>query len=247
MKNIHAPRVDTRYWTAITLASVFGTNMGDFYAHESGLGIVNGLLVLAACAALVFIVERFENVRHEVYYWLVIMFIRTGATNIADWLAYRAKAPEPWLTLSIAALIALFALGTRSAVSKDGNTATTTLPNTNPAYWMAMLGCGVFGTVLGDVCEHKFGEGFSAIALSVILLVVIVAWGKRAVGAMALYWTIVAIARTAGTGIGDWLADEKFYKIGLSWSTLLTGVVFTGVLIFWRGSAKTAGAATAPA
>jgi uncharacterized membrane-anchored protein len=246
MKYIHAPRVDTRYWVAITLASVFGTNMGDFYAHESGLGIVNGLLVLAACAAAVFIVERFENLRHEVYYWLVIMFIRTGATNIADWLAYRAKVPEPWLTLSIGALIVLFALGTRSAASK-GETTTTALPNTNAAYWMAMLGCGVFGTVLGDVCEHKFGEGFSAIALSIILLVFLMVAGKKALGTMALYWAIVATARTAGTGIGDWLADEKFYKIGLSWATLLTGVVFTAVLIFWRGSAKTAGPATAPA
>jgi uncharacterized membrane-anchored protein len=46
MKHTHTPRVDARYWTGITLASVFGTNLGDFYAHESGLGIVQGLAVL---------------------------------------------------------------------------------------------------------------------------------------------------------------------------------------------------------
>ena len=45
MKLIHTPRVNARYWTAIALASVFGTNLGDFYAHESGLGIVKGLSV----------------------------------------------------------------------------------------------------------------------------------------------------------------------------------------------------------
>ncbi len=38
MKQIHMPRVDAQYWTATTLASVFGTNLGGFYAHESGLG-----------------------------------------------------------------------------------------------------------------------------------------------------------------------------------------------------------------
>ena len=37
MKYVHTPLLDARYWTAITLASVFGTNPGDFYAHESGL------------------------------------------------------------------------------------------------------------------------------------------------------------------------------------------------------------------
>ena len=61
MKSIHTPRIDARYWTAITLASVFGTNMGDFYAHNSGLGIVKGLAVLALLAAIVFLIERFDN------------------------------------------------------------------------------------------------------------------------------------------------------------------------------------------
>ena len=87
MKDLHTPRVNARYWTAITLASVFGTNMGDFYAHESGLGIVKGLAVLALLAGVVFAFEYFERSRHEFYYWLVIILIRTGATNIADYLA----------------------------------------------------------------------------------------------------------------------------------------------------------------
>jgi uncharacterized membrane-anchored protein len=104
MKYIHTPRVDARYWTGITLASVFGTNLGDFYAHESGLGIVQGLAVLALLAAIVFVIERFERRRHEAYYWLVIILIRTGATNIADYLAYRARVPELSLTLGLVAL-----------------------------------------------------------------------------------------------------------------------------------------------
>ncbi len=29
MKPIHVPRIDNRYWLAILLASVFGTNIGD--------------------------------------------------------------------------------------------------------------------------------------------------------------------------------------------------------------------------
>lgn len=58
MKQIHTPRVDARYWTAITLASVSGTNLGDFYAHESGLGIIKGLAVLALLAAIAFVIEH---------------------------------------------------------------------------------------------------------------------------------------------------------------------------------------------
>ena len=87
MKRRHMPRVDPRYWLAITLASIFGTNSGDLYAHELGLGIAPGLAILAALAALVFIAERADAATRTLYYWLVIIIIRTGATNIADYLA----------------------------------------------------------------------------------------------------------------------------------------------------------------
>ena len=66
-------RVDARYWTAITLASVFGTNMGTLYAHESGLGILEGLAVLPLLALIVFIVEGYGTGRYEVYHWLIII------------------------------------------------------------------------------------------------------------------------------------------------------------------------------
>lgn len=239
MKSIHAPRVDARYWTAITLASVFGTNMGDFYAHESGLGIVKGLGVLALLTAIVFAVERFENLRHQAYYWLVIIIIRTGATNIADYMAYRMKVPEPWLSLGWVAVIAVFGFFTHSALSR-GDKSESALPSTNAAYWLAMLGCGVFGTVDGDVCEHLMGENTALIVLTILLAVVLAATHKRATQIIALYWITVAVARTTGTAIGDWLADQKYFHLGLSYSTLIAGLAFVGVLVFWRSQPKTA-------
>jgi uncharacterized membrane-anchored protein len=233
MKFIHSPVIDARYWTAITLASVFGTNLGDFYAHESGLGIVQGLAVLVLITAIVFAIEHFDSSKHEAYYWLVIIVIRTGATNIADYLAYRAHVPELPLTLGLAALLALFGWGTRRAPSEVGSTAQT-LPKTTAAYWLAMLSAGVFGTVVGDICEHLIGEGFAAIGLSVLLLVVLFAGWGRAAQVIAIYWTTVAVARTAGTAIGDWLAENKMINIGLPLSTLLSGIAFVAVLVFWR-------------
>jgi uncharacterized membrane-anchored protein len=233
MKQIHAPSVNARYWTAITLASVFGTNMGDYYAHERGLGILQGLGVLALLTAIVFVVERFDARRHEAYYWLVIILIRTGATNIADYLAYRAHIPELPLTLGLIALLALFGWGTHRSL-RDGNDPAHTLPQTNAAYWLAMLSAGVFGTVAGDIAEHKIGEGVAAIVLTAILLAVLFAGRGRAAQIIALYWTTVAVARTAGTAIGDWLAENKIIHIGLPAATLLSGIAFVAVLVAWR-------------
>jgi uncharacterized membrane-anchored protein len=233
MKLTHTPRIDARYWIAITLASVFGTNMGDLYAHDSGLGIWSGLAVLAALAAVVFVIERFDGLRHEAYYWLVIVIIRTGATNIADYLAYRVRVPDLPLTLGLAALIAVFGLGTRSAGRSADRAAG--LPKTNAAYWLAMLSAGVFGTVLGDICEHIYGEGTAAVGLTVILIVALLAGFRYAARFLAVYWGIVAVARTAGTAIGDWLAENQVVQIGLAHSTLLSALAFVAVLIFWKG------------
>ena len=72
-----------------------------------------------------------------------------------------------------------------------------------------MLTAGVFGTVVGDVCEHVIGEGAALVALSAVLLVVLFVGSRRAAQVIALYWATVAVARTAGTAIGDWLAENK--------------------------------------
>lgn len=235
MKFIHTPRINARSWTAITLASVFGTNLGDFYAHESGLGIAKGLAVLALLTAIVFLIEHFDKLRHQTWYWLVIILIRTGATNIADYLAFRVRIPGLILTASLALLIALFGWGTHRAASAAGRDA---LPPTNAPYWLAMLSAGVFGTVLGDICEHAFGEGIAAIGLTALLLIVLAAGFRHAAHQIALYWLIVAVARTAGTAIGDWLTENQIIHIGLPLSTLASGLAFVAVLLLWRSTSK---------
>jgi uncharacterized membrane-anchored protein len=224
------PLVDGRYWLGITLASVFGTNLGDFYAHESGLGTGFGLLVLVALVATVFAAERLDRRTSELYYWLVIIIIRTGATNIADYLAYRVRIPS--VPLSVGLLVVLAALAWRAKPAD--RTPAGRLPDTGAAYWSAMLTAGVFGTVFGDVCSHLVGQGVASIALGLILGLVLLAARTRAAGTLFLYWGTVAVARTAGTAIGDWLAENTVLHLGLPLSTLITGCTFVALLLMWR-------------
>jgi uncharacterized membrane-anchored protein len=232
MKECHTPFVNARYWTGITLASIFGTNLGDLYAHTSKFGIVQGISILALLAALVFIVERFDKSAHEVHYWLVIMIIRTGATNIADYLAFRLRIPVFGLSAGLAVLLALLAWSAAKAYAASPRVPGG-LPDTNATYWMAMLTAGVFGTVVGDVCSHLIGQGLAAVGLSVILGLALLMRRRSTVQTVAVYWITVAVARTAGTAIGDWLAENKFTDIGLPLSTVLSGCAFVGVLLFW--------------
>ena len=50
MHGRHLPALGRRFWGALCLASIFGANMGDFFAHDVGLGHVKGLPFLAIAA-----------------------------------------------------------------------------------------------------------------------------------------------------------------------------------------------------
>lgn len=231
MHATHTPTINARYWTAITLASVFGTNLGDLYAHTSHLGIVSGLVLLCAIAAATFVAERADRAAHEIYYWLVIIIIRTGATNIADYLAFKARIPIVALLCGLAAL--LCALAWRSRTSGESRyPAPNGLPATDATYWFAMLVAGVLGTALGDACSHVLGQGVASLGLGLALVLVLL-WrrSRRAKPGIALYWLVVATARTAGTAIGDWLAENPSVDLGLPFSTLLTGCAFVAIVV----------------
>src|ERR1700712_2949741 len=107
MKSMHVPEIDARYWFAIVLASICGTNLGDLYAHGSRLGLFWGLCVLAVPTAAIFLIERRGDRPHEIYYWLAILIIRTGATNIAD--AMRHTIPAVPLAVGLVILMAALA------------------------------------------------------------------------------------------------------------------------------------------
>ncbi len=239
MQTRHVPAIDRRYWFGIAFASIFGTNLGDFYVHESGLGLGLGLLVLVLLFAATYRIEAGDPTAHEAYYWLAIIVIRTGATNIADYLAFRVRVPAPLLVSGLAAAIAVPAwLGARRRPPAGPDPASPALARTNLPYWGAMLAAGVFGTVVGDICSHRLGEGPASIVLESALAVLLAVAGPRVAAGVAAYWCAVALARTAGTCLGDWFAGNRILHLGLPLSTLLTGTAFVTILLVWRGGRR---------
>jgi uncharacterized membrane-anchored protein len=234
----HMPKVDARYWTAIAMASLFGTNLGDLYAHDSGLGLIGGVPILAALAAVVFFIERRDQTPRELYYWLLIIVIRTGATNLADYF----KHQMPWAVFG--ALLTVLLVGfawasTRgNALAEQRAEERRGMPQTGAAYWSAMLSAGVFGTFFGDVAQHLIGQGTASIVLLALLLVTLAIWRAQGASRIWLYWLTVAVARTAGTAMGDFLAESDSLALGLPVATLITGAVFTTILLFWPRQSK---------
>jgi uncharacterized membrane-anchored protein len=237
MQKCHVPLLGLRYWTALCLASMFGANMGDFFAHNLGLGHVAGLPFLTVALAAVFAVERFDHVSHEAYYWLAIVVVRTAATNLADFFSGDLRLPRPWVMagLAVALLISVTAawqLVCRNAIDKGD--AQSNLLRADTGYWVAMLIAGTLGTVMGDYFSHNLhlGNAVASLILSALLAPFFVVGARRLVWSLPFYWATIVMVRAAGTTVGDLTAARN--GLGLPLSTAMTGLLFVGLLILWR-------------
>ena len=239
MQKRHVPLLRLRYWIALCLASVFGANMGDFFAHDFGLGHVAGLPILAAALAGVFVVERFDRTAREAYYWLAIVVVRTAATNLADFFSVDLRLPKPWVMAGLAVLLGLGLFAAWQLLwckPNDRNDAQGNLLRADSGYWAVMLIAGTLGTVMGDFFSHDLhlGNALASVVLSALLAPFFIVGARRLTWSLPFYWTTIVMVRAAGTVVGDLLAARN--ALGLPLSTAATGLLFIGLLIFWRSA-----------
>jgi uncharacterized membrane-anchored protein len=235
------PMINARYWTAILAASMCGANTGDFASRILGLGHTRGLLPLALIFLAIVWAERRSNVATEAYYWLAIIVLRTGATNLADLGTHDLKLGYFLCMGLLVALMVVMLLIDRArgveptgVVGPDGRWRS--LPATDASYWITMLAAGTLGTAAGDWVaeETPLGLGFGSLVLVAILLVTWFVSDQFGKMTKPWYWLTIVAARTAGTTLGDLLASRRGLGLGLVVSTICTSLLLAGILILWR-------------
>jgi len=241
MRYENVPTVGARYWTAISLASVFGCNLGDFVSLYLHWGHWRGLPPLAIVFAALIWCERRFTFAAQAWYWTVVIVLRTAATNLADLATHTWGWPYSW---AIAALEALQVLVILPALPRlpAANGERDGRPATDAWYWLSLLTAGTLGTAIGDCVAEEFhlGTGFGTLLLSAIFVIVLAAGRRSRWSTKAAYWLPIIAVRAAGTTAGDWLAfrDEPGLSnglhLGLPLSTALTGALFVATLLVWR-------------
>jgi uncharacterized membrane-anchored protein len=241
MQQIHLPTLGTRYWAALCLASIFGANMGDFFAHNLGLGHVAGLPFQALALIIVVVSERFDRNVHQAYYWTAIIIVRTAATNFADFACGDMKLPRLLVMAGLAALLVAALLASWQFVWRgqpekacDGGLVL----RADAGYWTSMFIAGTLGTVIGDYCSHnlRLEDAGAALVLGSLLALLFVATRNGLLQSLSYYWLTIVAVRAAGTVVGDLLAGR--HMLGLPTSTLFTGILFVGLLTAWKEPAE---------
>jgi hypothetical protein len=162
------------FWLAMFVASAFGTVLGDFWAEGLHLGLVLSFGTLVAITGPLIWSDSLKGQRTEAFYWLAIIFLRAGATNVGDGLIHIFG-----LSFIVASLLtgaATLAAGFFTLPPFAGAVS----PLIDLRYWLAMGLGGVFGTVFGDLASHTIGMFPALIALGLGLIIVIFVRGALA-------------------------------------------------------------------
>ena len=232
------PELGLRYWVVISLASVFGANLGDFVAHDLHLGHWRGLLPLALVMAAILVLQR--RVPGEGLYWAGIIVVRTAATNFADLLTHDWRIPYSLAILGLAVLLGLLVWGllapSRRVQGAGSDPAQARRPVLGGWYWVAMLTAGTLGTAIGDGTADRIGLGLAGgtLVLGAIMAVILAAGRRSNWSGRLAYWPAIVAVRSAGTTAGDYLVHAHWIGAGLAVATACSGTVFVATLLLWR-------------
>lgn len=225
MQQPNVPSTGPRYWAALSIASVFGANLGDFVSRELHLGHVRGLLPLALVFAAILLTERRVKAASQAYYWLAIVTLRMAATNLGDLATHDLKLGYAWVIAGLAVLLLAVLASGRPAQVAGG------MPPTNARYWIGMLIAGTLGTAVGDALAGEVGLVAASAVLGGAVAVLFVVRTRTAT--KASYWSTIVAIRSAGTTLGDLVA----HGLGLVPSTAVTGLLLAGLLFAWPAPA----------
>jgi uncharacterized membrane-anchored protein len=243
------PKLNSKYWVALVAASIFGTNTGDFLAANLHFGNSAGLPYLLAVLGAIFLVEKISPWANAVFFWLAIIVIRTGATNVAD-ITHEYGA---YGLLFVPPILAMFVFAVRYYKSRAKATMSEdSVPRVDVVYWVCMALAGIVGTLLGDYSsgalafgwygasnllglqtgEFSFdwfwiGHIFATLIYGAIIVKMLRRFKLVELAQPYKYWTMIALIRTAGTVAGDYIAKTHLQLYG---STILTGLCFAALI-----------------
>ncbi len=239
------PEITLIFWIIKIAATTLGETGGDAVSMSLNLGY----LVSTGIFGTIFVVMVIAQIRAAQFrpflYWTTIIATTTVGTTLADFadrslgIGYAGGT-----SLLLVSLLASLIVWRRSMGSISVKTITSA--KAEMFYWATIMFSQTLGTALGDWTADSvgFGYGGSAVAFSILLLVVCVLYYSTTISRTFLFWAAFILTRPLGAVVGDFL-DKPFDAGGLALSrytasaVLLISIVAC-ILIFPQTASKQA-------
>lgn len=230
MKTIHLPKIESRYWFLLIIASILGANIGDFFSDVLDFGHIAGLPILFGLFIVIILIEKFDTLTHDLYFWGAILIIRAAATNIGD--VGHDLHVNGLVMIGLLSFILIVSMELWKKIFHQTEAPSSSFA-AHPFYWWTMLVAGSLGTAIGDYCSFAFklGNLNATFVLGTIVAILFFFGRNGKLRQFSYYWLTVVTIRSAGTAAGDFFAHKVF---GLEVSTLVFAVGFSVLLLFFH-------------
>jgi len=84
VSDIQSPRAEAFYWAAILCSNTLGTALGDFLAHDSGLGFFGSATLIGGLLAAVLLAYLFTYADRVALFWSAFVLTRPFGATFGD-------------------------------------------------------------------------------------------------------------------------------------------------------------------
>lgn len=225
------PALTLLFWIMKITATTLGETGGDFVAQTMNVGYATSTLLFLAFFVIVLVCQL--SVRRYVppVYWAVIVATSTVGTTTSDYMDRTLQLGYALGSLIIVSVLIAILITWKLV---DGSLSVTQIHTRRGEvfYWMAILVSNTLGTALGDFLSDDSGLGFggSAMLISGVLLLVILAYYLTKISRIVLFWVAFVLTRPFGATFGD-LLTKPTDKGGLNYGTQGASLILLVLLV----------------
>jgi len=225
------PHVITLYWVIKIAATTLGETGADMVSMTFNLGYGFSIILFALLFSVLLAIKISIKKYEPILYWLLFTASAIVGTEISDFIDRTLG-----LGYALGSLILIFFLFATLLFwfKKEGsiNVEVITTSRAEMFYWIAFLIANTLGTAAGDFLADNLHLGFtySALLISVILLVLVMVHLLTKKWATLLFWIAFVLTRPFGATFGD-LLTKPAAKGGLAIGTIASSLFFAVVLV----------------
>ena len=229
--NNKIPQLTLLFWITKIAATTFGETGGDLLAQTLNVGYLVSTLIFFAFFLVTLSGQLAVKKYIPALYWSVIVATSTAGTTMSDYMDRTlglGYASGTAILISILILILIMWRVTEKSLS------VTDIKSFRGEvfYWTAILFSNTLGTALGDFLadDSGFGFGGSAMLISGVLLLIILAYYFTKISGVVLFWIAFVLTRPFGATFGD-LLTKSTEKGGLNYGTKGSSLILLVLLI----------------